>query len=163
MRTGLSALSANAFRAQRRLIIMSVQIDWDFAGDNDAKAEIGAAVSYLLKGATGNARGDIVREIIEIVRDVADGLLPPQRQNSPDAGAAKQPATSGITHKAYVIDAFQRDTDRWRATVRRSNGKKIRVAFPPSVLDEVTTSADALTAEKAVEFAKTMIDGGGLI
>lgn len=141
---------------------MSVQIDWDFAGDSDAKAEIGAAVNYLLKGAAGNARGDIVREIIEIVHDVANGL-PPQQRNSPDAGAAKQPAMSGIPHKAYVIDAFQRDTDRWRATVRRSNGKKIRVAFPPSVLDEVTTSTDALTAEKAVEFAKTMIDGGGLI
>ena len=73
---------------------------------------------------------------------------------SPDPRAAKQLPMNRITYKAYVIDAFQRDTDRWRATIRRSNGKKIRVAVPPSVLDEATTSADALTAEKAVELAK---------
>jgi hypothetical protein len=142
---------------------MSAQIDWDFAGDDDAKAEIGAAVRYLLKDATGNARSDIVRGIIETVRDVADGLLPPQHLNSLDAHAVKQPAMSRIIYKAYVIDAFQRDTDRWRATVRRLDAKKIRVAVPPSVLDEATTSADALTAEKAVELAKKTIDAGGLI
>jgi len=140
---------------------MTVQIDWDFAGHDDAKAEIGAAVRYLLKDATGNARGDIVREIIEIVRDVANGLLPPR--HPPGVAAVKQAPVSGITYKAYIIHAFKRDTDRWRATIRRSNGKKIRVAVPPSVLDEATTPADALTAEKAVEFAKKAIDGGGLI
>jgi hypothetical protein len=142
---------------------MTVQIDWDFAGDDDAKAEVGAAVRYLLKDATGSARGDIVREIIELVRDVGNELLPPQDQNPVDARAVKQPPMSGITYKAYVIDAFKRDTDRWRATIRRLNGKKIRVAVPPSVLDEATTPADALTAEKAVELAKEAIDGGGLI
>jgi predicted nucleic acid-binding protein len=70
---------------------------------------------------------------------------------------------SGVTYKAYVIDAFQRDTDKWRATVRKLDGKKIRVAVPPSVRDEYTTSADALTAEKAVELAKKAIDAGGVI
>lgn len=140
---------------------MSDQIDWDFAGDDGAKAEIGAAVRYLLKDATSRVRDDIVREIIDIVRDVANGLPPPQ--HLPGARAVKQPPMSGITYKAYVIDAFQRDTDRWRATVRRLNGKKIRIADPPSVLDEATTLADALTAEKAVELAKKAIDGGGLI
>jgi hypothetical protein len=140
---------------------MAVQIDWDFVGGDDAKAEIGAAVRYLLKDVTGSARGDIVREIIEIVHDAATGLLPPR--HPPDVHAVKQAPMSGITYKAYIIDAFKRDADRWRATIRRSNGKKIRVAFPPSMIDEATTSADALTAEKAVEFAKKTIDGGGLI
>jgi hypothetical protein len=41
-----------------------------------AKAEIRAAVEYLLRGATGGARGDIVQEIIAIVRDVANGQRP---------------------------------------------------------------------------------------
>jgi hypothetical protein len=142
---------------------MSVQIDWDFAGDDDAKAEIDAAVRYLLKDAADNrARSDVVRKIIEIVHDVANGLHPPQPQNPVDNRAARQSPMSGITHKAYVIDAFQRDTDKWRATIRRSDGKKIRNAFPPSVLDEATTSTDTLTAEKAVELAKKAIDGGGL-
>jgi hypothetical protein len=131
---------------------MSVQVDWDFEGEDDAKAEIASATRHLLKDATGDARGDIVREIIEIVRDVADGRLPSQNR------AMKQ----RVTYKAFVLDAFQRDKDRWRATIRRSNGKKIRVAVPLSVLDETTTSADALTAEKAVELAKHAIDGGEL-
>ncbi len=142
---------------------MSVQIDWDFAGDEDAKAEIGAAVRYLLKDATRSARSDIVREIAEILHDVANGPLPSQHQNPLDTRAVKRPAMSGVTYKAYVIDAFQRDADKWRATIRRLDGKKIRVAVPPSVVDEATTSADALTAEKAVELAKKAIDGGGLI
>jgi hypothetical protein len=142
---------------------MSVQIDWDFAGDDDARAEIGAAVRYMLKDTTGSARSDIVREIIEIVHDVANGPLPSQHQNLPAARALKQPPMSGVVYKAYVIDAFQRDADKWRATIRRLDGKKIRVAVPPSVLDEATTSADALTAEKAVELAKKAIDRGGLI
>ena len=62
---------------------MSDQDDWDFAGADDAKAEIRAAVGYLLKGATGGARGDIVQEIIAIVRDVANGL-PPEQPNPLD-------------------------------------------------------------------------------
>jgi len=141
---------------------VSAQLDWDFAGDDDARAEIGAAVRYLLKDATDSARGDIVREIIESVRDVANERLPPRHPNPLDARAPKQLPMSGITYKAYVIDAFQRDTDNWRATIRRLDGKKIRVSAPPAVLDEATTSADALTAGKAVEFAKRSIDGGAV-
>ena len=133
---------------------MSAQIDWGFAGRDDAKAEIAAAVRHLLKDATGNVRGDLVRDIIAIVHDAANG--------SSGASAVKQAPMGSITYKDYVIDAFQRDTDRWRANIRRLNGKKIRVAVPPAVLDEVTTSADALTAEKAVELAKKAIDAGGL-
>ena len=57
---------------------MSDQDDWEFAGAEDAKAEIRAAVSYLLRGATGGARGDILQEIISIVRAVASGLPPEQ-------------------------------------------------------------------------------------
>jgi hypothetical protein len=55
---------------------MSDQYDWDFAGADDAKVTIRAAVGYLLKGAAGSDRGDIAREIIEIVNEVARGLSP---------------------------------------------------------------------------------------
>ena len=64
---------------------MSGQDDWEFAGPDDAKAEILAAVGYLLRGATGGARGDIVQEIIAIVRQVASGL-PPEPSNALDDG-----------------------------------------------------------------------------
>jgi hypothetical protein len=53
---------------------MSDQDDWDFAGADDAKAEIGAAVEYLLRGTTDGVRGDLVQEIIEIVRRVARAM-----------------------------------------------------------------------------------------
>jgi hypothetical protein len=53
---------------------MSNQDNLEFADPDDAKAEIRAAVEYLLRDATGGARGDIVQEIITIVRQVASGL-----------------------------------------------------------------------------------------
>ena len=61
---------------------MSDDDDWDFAGADDAKMTIRAAIRYLLKGATGGARGDIVQEIISIVRQVSDELDPNQLAKS---------------------------------------------------------------------------------
>jgi hypothetical protein len=58
---------------------MSDDDDWDFAGADDAKMTIRAAVRYLLKGTTDGARGDIVQQIIMIVRQVSNE--PP---NQPD-------------------------------------------------------------------------------
>jgi hypothetical protein len=62
---------------------MSDELDWNFVDRDDAKAEIRAAVGYLLRGATGGIRGDIVQEIIAIVRDVANGQ-PPGRPDALD-------------------------------------------------------------------------------
>ena len=64
---------------------MSDEFDWNFVDKDDAKAEIRAAVEYLLRGTTGGARGDIVQEIITIVRNVASGL-PPEESNPLDDG-----------------------------------------------------------------------------
>ena len=55
---------------------MSDELDWNFTNRDDVKAEIRAAVEYLLRNAAGSDRGDIVREIIEIVNEVARGLAP---------------------------------------------------------------------------------------
>jgi len=52
---------------------MSDELDWNFADKDDAKAEIRAAVEYLLRGPTDGIRGDIVQEILAIVRDAANG------------------------------------------------------------------------------------------
>ena len=53
---------------------------------DDAKGEIRAAVGYLLRNTTGGgARGDIVQEIIAIVRQVASGL-PPEQPDPLDDG-----------------------------------------------------------------------------
>jgi hypothetical protein len=47
---------------------MSDDDDRDFAGADDAKMTIRAAIRYLLKGTTDGVRGDVVQEIISIVR-----------------------------------------------------------------------------------------------
>jgi hypothetical protein len=57
---------------------MSDEYDWDFAGADDAKVTIHAAVRYLLRGTAASDRGDIVSEIIEIVRQAAQDV-PPDR------------------------------------------------------------------------------------
>ena len=53
--------------------------EFHFNGEDDAKAEIRAAVRYLVKDAAGSDRGDIVREIIAIVNEVAGGRPPDER------------------------------------------------------------------------------------
>jgi hypothetical protein len=55
---------------------VSIEDDWEFSGDEDAKMTIRAAVRYLLDSAAGNDRGDIVVEVIEIVREAAHGVSP---------------------------------------------------------------------------------------
>jgi hypothetical protein len=65
---------------------MSDEIDCDFSSAGDAKAELRAAVGYLLKDAAGSDRGDIVREIIAIVNEVARGLPPGAGQDPLDDG-----------------------------------------------------------------------------
>jgi hypothetical protein len=42
-------------------------------------------VEYLQRDATGGVRGDLVQEIIAIVRQVASGL-PPEQRNALDDG-----------------------------------------------------------------------------
>jgi hypothetical protein len=64
---------------------MSDGDDWDFVDDEDAKLTILAAVRYLLKGTEGSDRGDIVVEIIEIVREAAQGLPTDQLDPFDDA------------------------------------------------------------------------------
>jgi hypothetical protein len=70
-------------RYASKAMSMSDQDDWEFVDPDDARAEIRAAVEYLLRGTTGGARGDIVQEIIAIVRQVASGL-PPEHGNALD-------------------------------------------------------------------------------
>jgi hypothetical protein len=68
-----------------------------------------------------------------------------------------------IIYKSYIIDAYERETGRWRATIRRQDGEKIRVAVPPAEHLQVVTSADTLTSQEAVSLAKLRIDAGGTI
>ena len=119
--------SVNALRDRRRLINMQDQIDRDFANEEDARSAMVAAVRYLLKDTAGSAREGIVRGIVESIREVANDPA------SPGARVVRHAPMNRVTYKAYTIDAYRRDVDRWRATIRRLDGKKIRVAVPPSI------------------------------
>jgi hypothetical protein len=48
-----------------------------------------------------------------------------------------------IIYKSYIIEAYERETGRWRATISRQDGTKIRIAVPPAEHLQVVTSADA--------------------
>jgi hypothetical protein len=52
---------------------MSNEIDWNLRGPDNAKAEIRAAVGYLLKDAPGDP-GEIVWQVMAIVNQVARAL-----------------------------------------------------------------------------------------
>jgi hypothetical protein len=53
-----------------------MSVEFHFAGEDDAKAEIRAAVRYLLEGSSGSDRGDIMHGIMAIVSEVARSLPP---------------------------------------------------------------------------------------
>ena len=72
MRHRLSRRACVASRARAKGAVMSDE--FHFNDEDDAKAEIRAAVRYLLNGAAASDRRDIVGGIIEIVTEVARGL-----------------------------------------------------------------------------------------
>jgi hypothetical protein len=69
--------------------------EFHFNGEDDAKAGIWAAVRYLRKGVAGTDRGDIVREIIAIVNEVARGLPPGSEDPLDDGMPAARRGTDG--------------------------------------------------------------------
>jgi hypothetical protein len=103
---------------------MSDQDNWDFASAEDAKAEIRAAVAYLLKDAAGNDRGDIVR-------DSAIGLAPDPAQAGPGRPPpGRHHPRGGRSKGSGWIDALQipstpRDS---KASADRSCLWNVRVA-----------------------------------
>jgi hypothetical protein len=51
---------------------MSEEEDRDFSGADEARTTLRATIRYLLKGTTDGARGDVVQEIITVVRQIAN-------------------------------------------------------------------------------------------
>ena len=83
---------------------MPDELDRNFVNKDDAKAEIRAAVKYLLRGAAGGARGDIVREIIEIVREVANGEQQiPWTMACPVAEPIRRPSGKSVSSPAFAL------------------------------------------------------------
>jgi hypothetical protein len=62
--------------------------------------------------------------------------------------------------KCFQIDAFERERGKWRASIRRSDGSKVRVGNMH--FDLFTTSVDTLTADQALQLARMAIDAGAV-
>jgi hypothetical protein len=86
--------------------------EFHFNDEDDAKAEIRAAVRYLLEGIAGTDRGDIVREIIAIVNEVARGL-PSGGEDPLDDGMPGGWATNGSRSKKSQPSAAPKPSAGW--------------------------------------------------
>ena len=67
-------------------------------------------------------------------------------------------------HKHYRIEPFESSPCRWRAHIRRLDGKNIRTFVPENEIPVFTTGGmESLTPDDAIEVARRIIDGRGLI
>jgi len=58
----------------------------------------------------------------------------------------------------FQIEVFVREPGKWRASIRRSDGSKIRVGT--CIFDLFITSVDTSTADQALQLARRAIDAG---
>jgi hypothetical protein len=67
-------------------------------------------------------------------------------------------------YKNYEIEPFESSPYKWRARIRRLDGKHIRTFVPENVMVVFTTGGmESLSPDDAIELAKRIIDGRGLI
>jgi hypothetical protein len=66
-------------------------------------------------------------------------------------------------YKHYEIEPFESSPGRWRARVRRVDGRKIKIAVINNEVEFITTGGmESFSAEDAIAVAREMIDGGGM-
>ena len=71
------------------------------------------------------------------------------------------PAMFGSKERArFQIEVFVREPGKWRASIRRSDGSKIRVG--DLRFDLFITSVDTSTADQALQLARRAIDAGAV-
>jgi hypothetical protein len=64
-----------------------------------------------------------------------------------------------VEYKQYIVKAFERVPGKWRASVKRSDGRPLMVASRTK-LAEFVTGLDSLTAKDALRDALAAIDAG---
>ena len=67
-------------------------------------------------------------------------------------------------YKNYRIEAYQTEIRRWRARIRRLDGKKVKVAATGEQHEFLPTTGarGAMTARSAIDVAKALIDDGSI-
>jgi hypothetical protein len=97
-----------------------------------------------------SSRSEAVRYMI--MRSAAS-IEPLEIQGGRGPGLSKE-------RKCFQIDAFEREQGKWRASIRRSDGSKVRVGT--THLDIFITSVDTSTADQALQLARKAIDAGAV-
>jgi hypothetical protein len=67
-----------------------------------------------------------------------------------------------MEYKQFVVQAFEREPGRWRASIRRADGKPVKV-IGGNKLDQSITHFDERTAAAAVLTAMAAIDAGTFV
>ena len=65
-----------------------------------------------------------------------------------------------MEYKQFIVRTFEREPGKWRAIVRRSDGRPVMVCRGRVKIREFVTGIDAMTAEVALLAAMAAIDAG---
>ena len=68
-----------------------------------------------------------------------------------------------VNYKQYLIETFEQKPLRWRARIKRLDGRNIRVHVPQMEYASIVTVEDSATTETAARLAKRVIDAGGMV
>ena len=103
-----------------------------------------------------SSRSDAIRYIV--VRSTASDRIGWDRER------AEIRASHGDALKresvCFQIEVFRRESGQWRASIRRSDGSKVRVGNMHC--DLFITSVDASTADQALQLARNAINAGAV-
>jgi hypothetical protein len=68
-----------------------------------------------------------------------------------------------MRYKNYLIETFQSSPQRWRARLRRIDGRKIKILVTGNERDSITTDGmEGFSPEDAMKVAIEIIDGPGM-
>jgi hypothetical protein len=109
-----------------------------------------AEVDRLARTLGLSSRSEAIRYVI--IRSAAS-IEPLEIQVGRGPGPSKE-------RKCFQIDAFERERGKWRASIRRSDGSKVRVGNIH--FDLFTTSVDTPTADQALQLARKAINAGAV-
>jgi hypothetical protein len=64
-------------------------------------------------------------------------------------------------YKEYLIETIESEPGRWRFTIRRRDGRKIKT-FDGGSYESIPSPHESLTRDQAIEYARKVIDKGGM-
>jgi hypothetical protein len=65
-----------------------------------------------------------------------------------------------MEYKQFIVQAFEREPGKWRASVERANGKPIMITTNRLQLAKFVTGVDVKSAQAAILMAMAAIDAG---